>query len=314
MKRKSFLLLLGAVFAALMILALIPEGLPSLFSSVMAFPFEPLGAALRALSLAGDLGNGLAFALYAVLSLLPALPVLRHWGERAFRGENLVLCGVSAALFLTLPGMANPTGLLSAFPLLTAEFLPVIKGILGCTVWSFLVLWLVLRLVRLFRAGDTGKLSAYLRRALYALCLLFDAVIALSCGSTLAAELSAVQQSMDGVMAVLRFAASALPYALDIGVTFSLLSLLDAYLARQEEDIARYAALLSRRCCLALGLTAASTAALNVIQLLLSRSLSSISVQVDLPIVSLAFLLLLLLLSRLIAENRRLQQDNDLFI
>ncbi len=314
MKRKTFVMLLGIVFAALMILAWFVAGFPTVFSSALAFPFEQLGAGLRALALTGNFGNGLAFALWMALSVLPALFALRHKGEKPFRGENIVLCCTSVVVCVTLFWMANPSKLLAVFPYLTGEFLPVAKGVLGCTVWSFLVLWLVLRLVRMSRSGDTHELLRYLRAALYALCLLFDAVIALSCGSALYKDLSAVQQSMDGVLAVLRFLASVLPYALDIGITLSLLTLLDAFAAGREEDTVKHADSLAHRCCIALGLTAASTAALNVIQLLFSHFLSDISVHVDLPLVSLAFLLLILLLSRLIVENRKLQSDNDLFI
>lgn len=314
MAQKSFRILLIAVLAALMALVWLNEGAPSVFSSALAFPLEPLGAGLRTLSLAGNLGNGLAFALYAALSLFPALLALRHKSERAFRGENIALCCISAFLFFALFGMANPSWLLSAFPYMEGDFLPVAKGIVGGALWSFLILWLVLRLVRMFQTGDTQALLRYLRAVLYALCLLFDAAIALSCASALRDSLSASRQGMDGVMAVLRFLASALPYGLDIFVTLSLFPLFNAFLAGNEEDTAQHAGSLSRRCCLALCAVAAALAAFNGIQLLFSRFLTSVSVHVDIPIVSLAFLLLILLLSRLIVENRRLRSDNDLFI
>jgi len=314
MKRKSFIILMGVVFAALMALMLFVDGLPTLFSSVMAFPFEQLGVALRALALIGNIGNGFALALAIALSLLPTLSVLRHKGEKEYLWENIVLCCISIVVFITLFSMANPSKLLSVFPYFTSEALPGVKGVLGCTAWSFIVLWIILRLVRMFRSGDTNKLLYYLRVALHALCILFVAVIAISCGSTLLGSLSAAQKGMDNLMAVIRFIASSLPYVFDIGITLSLLTLMDAYIDKNEEDTVSLADLLSKRCCLALGITAASTAILNVLQLLLSRFLTNISVNVEIPVVSLAFILLILILSRLIVENRKLQSDNDLFI
>ena len=185
---------------------------------------------------------------------------------------------------------------------------------MGCTIWSVIILWLILRLVRLFRGGDTNKLLCYLRIALHALCILFVAVIAISCGSTLLDNLSNTQKNMDNVMAVVRFISSSLPYIFDIGITLSLLTLLDAYIEKNEEDTVKNADSLSKLCCLALGATAASTTILNVLQLLLSKFLSNISVNIEIPVVSLAFILLILILSRLIVENRKLQSDNDLFI
>ncbi len=314
MKRKSFIILMGAVFAVFMALVLFVDGLPAVFSSVMAFPFEQLGAALRAMALTGNIGNGLAWALCIALSLIPIVPVLRHGGAKGYLGENIVLCCTGVAVWIALFGMANSAKLLSVFPYLTEEALSAVKSAIGCTVWSFIILWGILRLVRRFRTGDTKNLLCYLRIALHALCILFVAVIAISCGSTLLNNLSATQKSMDNGMALIRFIASALPYIFDIGITLSLLTLMEAYLAKNEADTVRCADLLSKRCCLALGVTATSTAILNVLQLLLSRSLSGISVRAEIPVVSLAFLLLILILSRLIVENRKLQNDNDLFI
>ena len=314
MKRKSFIVLMGAVFVALMALVLFVDGLPTVFSSVMAFPFEQIGAGLRALALTGNFGNGFALALCIALSFLPILSVLRHRGEKDYLSENIVLCCMSIAVFITLFSMANPSKLLSAYPFFTGEALPVVKGLMGCTVWSVIILWIILRLVRLFRGGDTKKLLCYLRVALHALCILFVAVIAISCGSTLLDGLSATQKSIDNVMAITRFIASSLPYIFVIGITLSLLTLLDAYIEKNEEDTVRHADLLSKRCCLALGVTAASATILNVLQLLLSRFLSNVSVNVEIPVVSFTFILLILILSRLIVENWKLQSDNDLFI
>lgn len=314
MKQKSFVVLMAAVFGALLLLVMFVKGLPAIFSSGLAFPFELLGEGLRALALTGKVGNGAAIALCAALSLLPALSALRNMGKKGFLVENIMLCCTSVVVFIILYGMANPSLLLSVFPYIPHEFLPVVKGIIGGTAWSFIVLWAVLRLARMFRTGDTHKLLGYLRAALHVLCLLFVSAIAVSCGSTLLNNLASAQGRMDGVIAVLRFIAVSLPYVLDIGITLSLLTLLDAYIAGNEEDTVRYAGSLSRRCCLALGIAAASTAVLNVIQLILCHFLTDISVKVDIPVVSLAFILLILILSRLVVENRRLQSDNDLFI
>ena len=314
MKRKTFLILMGVVFMALMALVLFVDSLPAFFSSVLAFPFEQIGAALRALALTGNIGNGLALALCLALSLLPVLSVLRHKSEKNYIGENIALCCISIIVFITLLSMANTSKLLSAFPYLTMESLPLVKAIVSGAVWSIIILWIILRLIRLFRSGNTNKLFRYLRIALHALCIFFVAAIAISCGSALLEGLSASQKIIDHVMEVIRFIVSSLPSIFGIVITLSLLTLLDAYIERNEENTVRYADLLSKRCCVALGVTAASASIFNVLQLLLSRFLSDISVNVEIPVVILTFILLVLILSRLIVENRKLQNDNDLFI
>lgn len=314
MKRKAFCVLLGAVFLLLLALAFLIEEAPRLFSSVLAFPWEQLGFGLRTLSLAGGIGNGLSLTICAGISLLPALFAFASRNKRTSIGETVVLCCMTVILFPVLLGMINPTRVLSALPASADDFLPVVKGALGCTVWSVVVLWLVLRWVRRFRESDTDHLLRYLRAALYALCLLFDAGIALSCGTQLITGLAAAQKTPDTIMAVLRFAAASLPYLLDIGITLSAITLLDAWRAGSQADTVRSADRLSRRCRLALGMTAASTVVLNVAQILLARWLSDISVRVEIPVVSLAFLLLILFAARLIEENRKLRDDNALFI
>lgn len=312
MKRKSFRILLGAVFAAIMALVLLADGFPTAFSSLMAFPLEQVGAALRALALTGRAGNGLAWTLCVALALLPILFAL--WGRKKYPGEIIVAACMSVAVLLALIGMANPSKLLSAFAQFGEEALPTVKGGVGCAVWSLAILWAIVRSVRRFREGDTDRLLRYLRIALRALCILFVAVIAISCGSTLLHGVSAAENSADRWMAAARFLVSALPYLFDIGITLSLLALLEAYVEKNEEATVRYADALSKRCCWALGVTAATGAAWNLLQLLLSRFLSDISIHVEIPVVSLVFSLLLLILSRLIVENRKLQNDNDLFI
>lgn len=314
MKRKTLFVLMGAVFAVLLALLLFANGLPTLFSSLTAFPFEQLGALLHALAMTGSIGNGLALALCAAISALPVLYALRHRGERERLWENISLCCLSAAVFAALFCMAKPSLFVSAFTYVPQEALPIAKSVLGCMVWSLVVLWVILRLIRLFKAADIERLLGYLRTALYVLCLLFAAAVALSCGGTLLDGLSNTQMSTDSVLAVLRFIAEALPYVFDIAVTLSLLTLLEAYTAGNSEAAAKSAEALSGRCCTALGVTATTTAALNVIQLLLSRLVSNVYTELDIPVVSLVFVLLILILSRLVVQNRKLKNDNDLFI
>lgn len=314
MKRNQLYLLLGVEFAALLALVSLAAEMPGTFSTLFAFPFEQIGAALRTLSLTGRVGNALALSLWIGVSMLPWIPVCRHRKEKERLWENCALCVLSVLLLLTLYGMANPAVAYSVFPGISGGFLPMVKALMGCAVWSVLVLWGVLRLLRLFRAGDLNTLLGYLRTLLYVLCILFTGTIALSCGSTLVSGLENIQRGMDGLMAVLRFLAAALPYVLDIAVTLSAMTLLDALLSGDSTSVLHCTDALSRLCCVSLGLTTVSVAALNIIQLMLARWLSDITVSVTIPVMSIAFVLSALLLARLIAENRRLQADNDLFI
>ena len=71
---------------------------------------------------------------------------------------------------------------------------------------------------------------------------------------------------------------------------------------------------LSLLCRNALMLSILSIAALNLLQLFLYEQLMNVHISVVLPVMDLIFVLGILLLTRYIAENRKLQEDNDLFI
>lgn len=314
MKRKTFYYALGAFFAVLAILVPVTEKAPFLFSSVPAFPFEQISAALRALSLAGNLGSGFALALCIGISLLPSLLALKHLQKKTHRRENIVLFLLSVLTFCTLLCMTNPAVLRLLFPYVTAALAAAAKAALGGVLWAFIILWFLLRIIRLCKEAELSTFYGYLRTLLYVLCFFFAAWIALVNERALLQTFRSLQQPMDGVMGVLRFLADSVPYVLNIGITFSLLTLFDALLAQEKEKIIPCATALFRRSCIALGVTAAVTAGFHLLQILFSRFLSQVFVRGNIPIISLAFTLLLLLVSRLVIENRRLKNDNDLFI
>lgn len=314
MKQKSYYILLAAEAAALAGLLFLQNSFPAIFSSLFAFPFEQLGAGLRILSLSGRLGNGLALALWGALSLLPAAAALRHVKEAERRYENAALVLLSAALLYVLYGMADPAAFQRLVPRLSFLGTGFVKALMGGLVWSILALWFILRLLRLFRAGDTPCLLSYMERMLWALCVLFVGGIVLSCGGELAANLKSGSAAGDRAIQILGFAVSALPYGLDIAVTVMGMELLRAMRTENRETVETAAERLSGFCCISLALSAGAATAFNVLQVLFASQLTQVSVHVTVPVMSLAFVLAVLLVSRLIVENRQLQDDNDLFI
>ena len=311
MKRKLPYILLLLEFAAVLSVELLTRELPQWFSSLLAFPIEQTGMALRALSRAGRWGNALSLALWALLSLLPLLPLLRS-GVRGRGAESAALAALAAVLCPALYLMVNPHRLYDLFPAAGEEALPVLKALPGTAVWSVVVLWGVLRLLRLFQSGDLPRLLGYLRSLLWGLCALFTLAMATSGGAALAAALD--DYGADAAVGLVRALAAALPYALDIAITLRAQTLLSAVCSGDTEGVPRLAHDFSRHCCRALGVMSAAVAGVNLLQLLLSKRLSHVAVEVSIPLYSLAFVLCALLLSRLLEENGRLREDNDLFI
>ncbi len=315
MKRKALCMFLAAE-AVLVCLAVWFRGTASHgFSGIFAFPFEQAALGLQRLASLGAAGRGLALALMAGLCLLPLVPVLRTAGDSARKGENIALAALSASLFAALFCMSTPAALAHFCVGGDTRMASGVKLALGCTVWSVAGCWLVLWLLRLFRTGKRRQLMSYLERMLCAACALFVACGCVESVPVLAESLRKAQLPADGFFAVLRFVLCLLPYAADIIVAFSAMELVQKLGSEgSSESAVESARSLSSVSAKTLAVVVASGALFNIIQLAAAPILSDISTRVQLPVLSLVFVLAALLLSRLIAENKRLAEDNGLFI
>lgn len=284
------------------------------FSSLLAFPFEQIGLGLRVLSFSGRIGNCVAWILYTFICLLPLYSVLRHCREKSRRIEHIIRILLSGILFFTMFCMINPGMFIRLSPVPVAETLSAMKSVFGGTAWSLLVSIWIVRLTGMFREGEKEMLLIYLKRFLYMLCALFTAAIALSISGMISA-ISSSPSIGAGINAVLRCTAAVLPYFMDIAVTITAAGLIDAMMNPEKAaDVVPYARKLSSFCCYALVIVTVSCSLYNIVQIFLSRLITDIQIYVEIPLISLAFVLLTLLLSRLIIENKKLADDNDLFI
>ena len=76
--------------------------------SYVTFPWEPLGQALRRLSLSGAAGNIAAWAVFAVLGCLPLAVLLFLFCRHRLQKADILLALLSAALFIGLWFFINP--------------------------------------------------------------------------------------------------------------------------------------------------------------------------------------------------------------
>ena len=70
----------------------------------------------------------------------------------------------------------------------------------------------------------------------------------------------------------------------------------------------------TRISCAALACTAVATALVQVLQVCLLPSLTDVTALAQIPLLNIFFVLVILLLSRLLIENKQLKDDNSLFI
>jgi len=314
MKRKTLILILVIEAALLTILVLLTKKLPNMFSSVAAFPFEQAADGLEALSGAGRLGSGLAAAVWIGLSAVPAIGALRTKRTPETLWERAALFALSGVLLFTLYGMVNPGLFRSPETAAVPNSAKTIKAVFGISVWSFIILYLVLRLIRLFRTGEKTQLLKYLRGILGALCVLFTGIGVISSVKGVLALSEAPEGTLDTGLYILRLIASLVPYALDILVTARALDLLDAAGTEDQEGLPEASERLSRVAGLTLGITAALPAVVNLIQIFAMKQLTDVSITADLPLTSIFFVVMVLLFSRLLTENKRLRDESSLFI
>lgn len=321
MKRKLlFILALEAI--ACLALYLARTSWPELVTSVLAFPFEQIGYGLRSLSLSGAVGNGFAVALYVILSLLPAAACLALLRRRHFQLEDALLPLASVVLFIVLYCMINPSVLGAYFGRPEAQ--PLAKAIMGGSVYAVLAGYLLLRVRRHLFAADLKKMRTYLSALLVILSVvlvylvfgagfggLLDDFAALYAGNTQATS----ARSLSAVFLVLGWLADSLPYLLDIMIIFAALALLRALVDDRYADAALAAASrLAHLCGVSLVATILTNVGFNLLNLLFIKRLLVVDHVVQIPLFSILFTLAALLLAQFIRENKRLKDDNDLFI
>lgn len=328
MKYKVLGIVLGVEGAVCVLFNILQASLASGFTAAMAFPFEQLGLMLRMLSLSGGAGNGAALLLYGLSALLPLLILFLLSRKRELQREDGLLALLSVVLFPVLYLMTNP-GLIGSFfggalGGSGGAGLAVGKAVLGGTVYSLVCGYFVLRLLRLCFESSTVRLQHYMMVLLSLLTMMFVYLIFSASFGEFLHSLANLRAGNSGnehllgmsyVFLILQLAVNALPYLFDVLVALAALRLLedmgaDRYSAASVEGANR----LARLCGTALGATVLSGIGFNLLQLLFARKLLVINSSVQIPVVSLAFVLAVLLVTRFIEENKGLKDDNDMFI
>jgi len=243
---------------------------------------------------------------------------------RKLNGEDWLLVLLSGLMFAVLYLMINPGVIVNLFNAGSGAFLVVHKAILGSVIWSVIIGYFVLHVLRLSSNADTKKLYDYLGLLLCALAFLFIlAAFGVALGQTiesftaLRADNTGNEASlvMSYIFLSLRFLVDITPFIMNLVTVFLGLKLLEVMKAdRYSEETLSSAEKLSLWCKKTLSTVVITNIALNVLQLLFTGSLRDINSSVSIPVTSICFVIVVLLFSRMIAETRKLKKDNDLFI
>ena len=234
-----------------------------------------------------------------------------------FRGrpENWLMVLLSGFLLPGIYGAVNPEWLAGVLGLPDGAFSAAMAS--GC-LNAILVAYIALRILRRTREGGRALLkglNAMLIAAMIAL------VAAASLGVTANVRdgfLNVTAGNTEGglgmtcCMLILGGIVDALPMLGDLWALDAALGLVSARM--NGEDGVSEAERLARRSSRVIAATVLSRAALNLLAALTARWNRAISLNVNLPVESLLIALALMLAARGIAENKRLRDDNALFI
>ncbi|MGI6084803.1 MAG: hypothetical protein ACOYIF_05095 [Acetivibrionales bacterium] len=322
MKQKTLYIILACEAVLCILLYFAREALPQVFGTVIAFPFRQIAMLLRTLSLSGSLGNAISIILYAAICLVPAFVLFYFRKKRKLYAEDALLAVLSAVLFIVIYLMINP-GLLGTYLGIPAGQ-SVSKPLLGGIVYSVLVGYVLLRIMRLFFSAETFQLQKYLMVLLYLIIFLLVFVIFGTQFSHMLDSFEKLRTDNIGneyllgtsyIFLVLEYLVNALPYALVILVVFGGQNLLkELSIDRYSEKSVVAAEKLSHICGLALIITVLSNMVFNLLQLVLIKMLLVVNGAVQIPLFSIAFVLAALLLAQYIRENKQLKDANDMFV
>lgn len=298
MKNKKYLLLLlleaVGVIGITKGMGVKTEGVFDLLS----FPLEKSADFLGSLSLSGAFGNAIAVVLYALICLIPVIVLLFRISRKTFVKTDSILVLMSAVLFAVIYLLINPSEM-------GAHGMGEEASMVAFSFWSLLVGYLVLKFAEILKNTEGKRTEKLLSVVLKIIGAVF--MFALCTLEFTKAEV--------GIVTVFSALNSVLPAVLGIRTVFFALDLLAEFsFDRYSENTVREAEKLSRFCILALELTVGISALLSVLQLRFINELSSVNFSVDIPLVSIGFILLLLMLSGFIKESKALKEDNDSFI
>ena len=322
MKNKALqnTLLITAGLSSLAVL--IKFSFSEIFGNIICFPFDQIGMGLRWMSLQGGFQNGIAIVLYVVLCLAPFFVLQLLKIKKIAKPEDNLMALLSVGLFYVIYMMINP-GLI---PMPTALGMGADMGktLLCGTVYSVIAAYFVLRGIRLFFDSETKKLYGYMVALLWISAILFTiSIFGVGLNHTVAV-IKSIQAANVGTESELgityafmaiKFIVDSVPNAVNILVIFSGITLItefshDSY----SEEAIKASENLSAVCKTGLMITVCSNAAFNILQLLFMQTLRNINSLIQMPLLSLVFVLGALIFSRMVLVNKTLKDENDSII
>lgn len=308
-------------------------------ASILSFPFVYVASFLRSLSLSGGVGNVLAILLYLVVALLPAWIYIWLKQKKLVEKMDRALILISGYLFYALYYMVNPS--------LYSEVLPEMAPmLLNVGFYALVFAYLILRMMKWVKAGDRASVQKGLKLMLIILLVCYginlitslisipQAIQALKEGNTALLNHSSGFDGLDGVeeldglsggssdllgfscgMLVFQKLIQMIPAACGLVISIYAVRLLskvaEGLYAEQTLETADKLGTLCQRSLLVIVI---SQLVGNLAELLFHDYILNLNVIASLPVASVFYTLVVLLITSYMKENQKLKEENDAFI
>ncbi|MEG0913619.1 MAG: hypothetical protein RSD35_03545 [Oscillospiraceae bacterium] len=286
-----------------------------MFESIITFPFVQIADGLRYLSLSGAAGNIVAVALYIALCLIPLMFFVFQWTKHRLTYTDALLPVVTILMFIILYQLINPGLITNA---------AATKALPCTTLYSVIFTYLILTLIKLFQDKAIKKLCKYFNFLLWAVNIMLACSAVFTVTVAFAQSIKDLQAANSGntdllgltyVFMFFGMLADVIPLVSGIVVVFFGMRLVSYFGAdRYSEKTVLSANRLSCACKTALAVTVLSTMVFNVLQYAFASQLHQINGNINIPILSIVFVLAVFLFSQIISEGKALKDDNDSII
>lgn len=306
MKRKTFAVVLILEIILCIAFLVFRVAIPNWFTTMTAVPFEQIGAMLRTLSLSGAIGNAAAIIFYVAICLIPigVYFYLRKKGKA--EKVDYFLPIISGVLFFVIYYMINPGLFVVRVPGTS-------KMILGMLFYSVFSCYLVLRILEHCVKAKSDWLEKGLHIILYFIVMMLVFEIMVGCFGEIFVK--APEWNVSYAFEIVQAVVKATPFALDILIIFGGMKLLEAMKTdKYAKECVAAAEKLATICIFSLVITMLSGLALNVLQVLLRNQLNDVNLVITIPVFSIMFALIVLLLAKYIRETQKVKQELDMFI
>lgn len=288
------------------------------FFEVLRSPFELIGKVLRYLSLSGATGNVIAIILYAIVCLLPVAATAYMLKIKKAKWEEILLALLSALLFWSIYMFINPGKIVNMDGIIIS--VDTYKDEMVLTMISVIVLYWVVKIIRTF---DNMKEKQFVRALKIASAIALICIVAciwfIGFSDLLTNIDKAIENNMyvvnTGVVLVLKYMAVQLPNVCMFIIICHLLNVAglinEGFINKNVLEEVNKISVICRKSIITI-LFAGMV--VNIIQLMVAGNISIADFNVTVPVFDILLIIVLLIITRMIAESYEIKEDNDLFI